>query len=231
MSDRRLVGLQLVEVRPDLPLGAGGLERVAAAAAGAREDLGSGRVGSGLGARATARDEPIARMTPPLRRRSFLATARGYDSHVARDGTIQPRRAEAARRLPDLRAEDPRQAARLPRLGRRPRRSRARCSTRCATFYETSYANVHRGVYTLSERATAEYEGAREKVRGVRQRAVGARGHLHRAARPRGSTSSRTPGGSTTSARATSSSSPSSSTTRTSCPGSTSRSARAPTSG
>jgi cysteine desulfurase/selenocysteine lyase len=32
------------------------------------------------------------------------------------------------------------------------------------TFYETSYANVHRGVYTPSERATAEYEGAREKV-------------------------------------------------------------------
>jgi cysteine desulfurase / selenocysteine lyase len=32
------------------------------------------------------------------------------------------------------------------------------------TFYETSYANVHRGVYTLSEIATAEYEGAREKL-------------------------------------------------------------------
>jgi len=32
-------------------------------------------------------------------------------------------------------------------------------------FYEHSYANVHRGVYTLSERATAGYEGAREKVR------------------------------------------------------------------
>jgi cysteine desulfurase/selenocysteine lyase len=32
-------------------------------------------------------------------------------------------------------------------------------------FYETSYANVHRGVYTLAERATAAYEGAREKVR------------------------------------------------------------------
>src|SRR5919198_730065 len=32
------------------------------------------------------------------------------------------------------------------------------------TFYETSYANVHRGVYTLSELATAEYESAREKV-------------------------------------------------------------------
>ena len=32
-------------------------------------------------------------------------------------------------------------------------------------FYETSYANVHRCVYTLSERATAGYEGAREKAR------------------------------------------------------------------
>jgi cysteine desulfurase/selenocysteine lyase len=33
------------------------------------------------------------------------------------------------------------------------------------TFYETSYANVHRGVYVLAERATAALEGAREKVR------------------------------------------------------------------
>ena len=32
------------------------------------------------------------------------------------------------------------------------------------TFYETSYGNVHRGVYELSERATAAYEGARETV-------------------------------------------------------------------
>jgi cysteine desulfurase/selenocysteine lyase len=32
------------------------------------------------------------------------------------------------------------------------------------TFYETSNANVHRGVYELSERATAGYEGARRKV-------------------------------------------------------------------
>src|SRR5918998_5408180 len=31
-------------------------------------------------------------------------------------------------------------------------------------FYSHSYANVHRGVYHLAERATAEYEGAREKV-------------------------------------------------------------------
>ena len=33
-------------------------------------------------------------------------------------------------------------------------------------FYETSYTNVHRGVYQLAERATAGYEGAREKVAG-----------------------------------------------------------------
>ncbi|MDH4074466.1 MAG: SufS family cysteine desulfurase [Acidimicrobiia bacterium] len=32
------------------------------------------------------------------------------------------------------------------------------------SFYETSYANVHRGVYQLAERATAGYEGARSKV-------------------------------------------------------------------
>jgi cysteine desulfurase/selenocysteine lyase len=32
-------------------------------------------------------------------------------------------------------------------------------------FYETSYANVHRGVYELAERATAALEGARERTR------------------------------------------------------------------
>jgi cysteine desulfurase / selenocysteine lyase len=31
-------------------------------------------------------------------------------------------------------------------------------------FYETSYGNVHRGVYTLAERATEAFEGAREKI-------------------------------------------------------------------
>ncbi len=31
-------------------------------------------------------------------------------------------------------------------------------------FYETSYANVHRGVYYLAEKATAGYEGARETI-------------------------------------------------------------------
>ncbi len=34
-------------------------------------------------------------------------------------------------------------------------------------FYETSYANVHRGVYQLAERATEALEAAREKVRGL----------------------------------------------------------------
>ena len=33
-------------------------------------------------------------------------------------------------------------------------------------FYETSYANVHRGVYELAERATEALEGARTKVAG-----------------------------------------------------------------
>jgi cysteine desulfurase / selenocysteine lyase len=31
-------------------------------------------------------------------------------------------------------------------------------------FYETSYGNVHRGVYALAERATEAFEGAREKL-------------------------------------------------------------------
>jgi cysteine desulfurase/selenocysteine lyase len=35
------------------------------------------------------------------------------------------------------------------------------------TFYSTSYANVHRGVYVLAERATAALEAAREKVRAL----------------------------------------------------------------
>ncbi|WP_284736122.1 aminotransferase class V-fold PLP-dependent enzyme [Dongia deserti] len=32
-------------------------------------------------------------------------------------------------------------------------------------IYETAYANVHRGVYSLSQRATSEFEAVREKVR------------------------------------------------------------------
>ena len=35
-----------------------------------------------------------------------------------------------------------------------------------STYYRTIHANVHRGVHTLSEEATAAYEAARESVRG-----------------------------------------------------------------
>src|SRR5437588_2038308 len=31
-------------------------------------------------------------------------------------------------------------------------------------YYRTTHANVHRGVYALAQEATAEFEGAREKV-------------------------------------------------------------------
>ncbi len=34
-----------------------------------------------------------------------------------------------------------------------------------SNLYEHDYANIHRGVHTLSERSTAAYEGARKKVR------------------------------------------------------------------
>jgi len=35
---------------------------------------------------------------------------------------------------------------------------------RMRSFYEHEYANVHRGVYQLAERATEGYEGARHTV-------------------------------------------------------------------
>ena len=47
------------------------------------------------------------------------------------------------------------------------------------TFYETSYANIHRGVYDLAERSTEAYEArARDRAR-LRERRVGARDRLH----------------------------------------------------
>ena len=51
-------------------------------------------------------------------------------------------------------------------------------------FYETSYTNVHRGVYLLAERATERFEGAREKVRAFINAPPRARSSS-RAARPR----------------------------------------------
>ena len=38
---------------------------------------------------------------------------------------------------------------------------------RMRTFYEHEYANVHRGVYRLAERATEGFEGARRTVAGL----------------------------------------------------------------
>ena len=49
--------------------------------------------------------------------------------------------------------------------------------------YETEYANVHRGLHYLSERATARYEGTRETIR----RFIGAR-HTHEIILTRGTT-------------------------------------------
>ena len=79
----------------------------------------------------------------------------------------------------------------------RPRapRSRGRCSTAMTHFYETSYANVHRGVYELAERATEALEQARERVPRVRERAATSARSSSCATRPRRSTSSRTRGG------------------------------------
>ena len=56
-------------------------------------------------------------------------------------------------------------------------------------FYEHEYANVHRGVYRLAERATEGFEAARRTVAGLPQRAEREGGHLHpqrdRGAQPR----------------------------------------------
>ena len=93
-------------------------------------------------------------------------------------------------------------------------------------FYETSYANVHRGVYQLAERATEGLERAREKVRALLNapaareivfvrnatEAINLVAYAH---------------GLATLGPGTSSWSPSWSTTRTTCPGSTWRDAPA----
>ena len=103
------------------------------------------------------------RMTPTLKRRSFMAPVRGYDSRMA--VKAHPR-LDAQR----LRADFPifeqlihgKPLAYLDSAvtSQKPRQ----VLDAMRTFYETANANVHRGVYLLSERATAEFEQAREKV-------------------------------------------------------------------
>src|SRR2546421_3098779 len=105
----------------------------------------------------------LARRSPQLRERSFMDRVPRYDSQVA----VTARSTVDAQKL---RADFPifeqkihgKPLAYLDSAvtSQKPRQ----VLDALRTFYETSYANVHRGVYTLSERATAEYEGAREKV-------------------------------------------------------------------
>jgi len=46
-------------------------------------------------------------------------------------------------------------------------------------YYRTTHANVHRGVYTLSEEATALYEGARKKIAKFINAPSSRENHLH----------------------------------------------------
>ena len=58
-------------------------------------------------------------------------------------------------------------------------------------YYETTHANVHRGVHALSQEATDLFEGARRQGPALHQRALHARRSSSCAARPRRSTWSR----------------------------------------
>ena len=105
----------------------------------------------------------IASRTPPERMRNFIDPVHGYDSAMV---ATSPPALEVER----LRADFPifeqsihgKPLAYLDSAvtAQKPRQ----VLDKMTNFYETSYANVHRGVYTLSERATAEFERARELV-------------------------------------------------------------------
>ena len=69
--------------------------------------------------------------------------------------------------------------------------------------YRHYYANIHRGVYTIAEEATAAYELARRKVARFVERRRPSRRSCSCATRPRRSTSSRTRGPGRTCAKAT----------------------------
>ena len=85
--------------------------------------------------------------------------------------------------------------------------------------YETEYANVHRGVHYMSQRATDAMEAAREKIRAFIN-AADIREIILSGARPRGSISLRQAGAEKISDRTTKSSFPRSSIIPTSFPGS-----------
>jgi cysteine desulfurase/selenocysteine lyase len=82
---------------------------------------------------------------------------------AGRNSACEARCAQAARRLPIFEQEirgKPLAYLDSAVSSHKPRQ----VLDKLRTFYETQYANVHRGVYTLSEIATAEYEGARDKI-------------------------------------------------------------------
>ena len=94
---------------------------------------------------------------------SFGATARRYDSHVAVTATS---RLDAQKLRADFPIfEQPIHGKPLSFLDSAASAQKPRqVLDQIRGFYETSYANVHRGVYELAERATAAYEGARETI-------------------------------------------------------------------
>ena len=117
-------------------------------------------------------------------------------SRCAARGRGRPGR-EARRRAPARGLPDPAHAARAASrwcssTAPPARRSRARCSTPCSASTRRSYANVHRGVYELSERATQAFEGVRSKVRALHRRRRSRARSSSCAAPPRRSTWSRT---------------------------------------
>src|SRR5919198_813311 len=103
------------------------------------------------------------RMTPLTTKRGFIAPVRGYDSRMAvrTESRLDAQRLRAD--FPIFEQEihgKPLSYLDSAVTSQKPRQ----VLDAMRTFYETSNANVHRGVYTLSERATAEFEQARQKV-------------------------------------------------------------------
>ena len=73
--------------------------------------------------------------------------------------------AQGAGRFPDPVARDPWQAAGVPRQRRVLAAPARGAAARSSTTRPRLHANVHRGVHSLSQWATAAYEGARDSVR------------------------------------------------------------------
>src|ERR671931_1484529 len=105
----------------------------------------------------------IARRNPQLRERRFMDPVRRYDSQVAMTvrSTLDAQKLRADFPIFEQKIHG-KPLAYLDSAVTSQKPTQVLDAMR--VFYETSNANVHRGVYTLSERATAEYEGARAKA-------------------------------------------------------------------